>query len=61
MTGHNELKLNHATMLAAVEFWLNQTQLKSPVSVKDVTWTSSDRTFCVEFEPSPSTNAGVKP
>lgn len=51
MNGHNELNLNHATMLAAVEYWLNQTQLKEPVNVKDVTFNGGNRTFCVEFEP----------
>ncbi len=54
MTGNNELRLNHATMIEAVQFWLNS-QMRAGVKVIGVSETTgTTSTFIVRVtEPEP--------
>ena len=60
MIGSNTIKLNRATMNKAVEHWLNSTQLKTCVEVREVRFQSSANvkfdggTFCVSIAPAPT-------
>ena len=53
MIGNNTLELNQETINKAIEYWLNETQLKNRVIVRHVTEsTTMADTYFVEIEPS---------
>lgn len=60
MEGVNEISLNEATMIKALQFWLNRDQLaiERAVVVRSVQCKDNGygRTFIVEFEPKADVN-----
>jgi len=51
MVGRNEIKLCHADMMTGVEYFLNKTFLKKPVTVTNVRMESSPvATFIITIE-----------
>lgn len=47
MVGNNELRLNKATMMKAVQQWLDSV-CSPPIFVYDITYTSNELTFTVK-------------
>ena len=54
MTGNNEIIINSATMCEAVQFWLSQKIIKTPVIVKSVN-KMNDGMFSVKISQVPPT------
>jgi len=63
MKGSNKLELNEATMIEAIQFWLDSQFIsgKSPkvIAIKADSTTGYTRTFLVETDERPETVPGV--
>lgn len=60
ITGNNEIRLNPATMNAAVEYFLNNVLFKESVSVATVQYNTTDNVFIIKLMP-PQNMAKDKP
>ena len=58
MTGNNELRLNQATMVKAIEYYLNEVVFAtgSEVEVKEVVWDYTNSVYTVSFGPKVETD-----